>query len=186
MSGLETDRAYSYSAGAINDDKLWRIFTCAQKLANSQLNLPHGTKQKRPMKKLKMHKAWQRWKRQPVRMWKMKKRKSGVWLCLHYAYRISTATLGIFINLCPLQWQSYARQIMSSQHTGQWWVTWTLRLVQGCYDWYSEVRRSPLSSTRCPPINGQYTSQLSCCCTSIPCFGCYVLHKGSMTSFLNK
>jgi len=31
----------------------WRIFTCAQKLANSQLNLPHGTKQKRLMKKLK-------------------------------------------------------------------------------------------------------------------------------------
>jgi len=32
----------------------WRIFTCAQKLANSQLNLPHGTKQKRLMKKLKI------------------------------------------------------------------------------------------------------------------------------------
>jgi len=29
------------------------ILTCAQKLANSQLNLPHGTKQKRVMKKLK-------------------------------------------------------------------------------------------------------------------------------------
>ena len=32
----------------------WRIFTCAQKLANSHLNLPHGTKQKRLMKKLKI------------------------------------------------------------------------------------------------------------------------------------
>ena len=32
----------------------WRIFTCAQKLANSQLNLPLGTKQKRLMKKLKI------------------------------------------------------------------------------------------------------------------------------------
>jgi len=32
----------------------WRIFTCAQKLANSQLNLPHGTKQKRLTKKLKI------------------------------------------------------------------------------------------------------------------------------------
>ena len=29
------------------NDKRWRIFTCAQKLANSQLNLPHGTKQKK-------------------------------------------------------------------------------------------------------------------------------------------
>jgi len=32
----------------------WRMFTCAQKLANSQLNLPHRTKQKRLMKKLKI------------------------------------------------------------------------------------------------------------------------------------
>jgi len=32
----------------------WRIFTCPQKLANSQLNLPHGTKQKRLTKKLKI------------------------------------------------------------------------------------------------------------------------------------
>ena len=32
----------------------WRIFTCTQKIANSQLNLPHGTKQKRQMKKLKI------------------------------------------------------------------------------------------------------------------------------------
>jgi len=39
--------------GTIND-KRWRIFTCAQKLAYSQLNLPHGTKQKRLMKKLKI------------------------------------------------------------------------------------------------------------------------------------
>jgi len=31
----------------------WRIFTCIEKLANSHLNLPHGTKQKRLMKKLK-------------------------------------------------------------------------------------------------------------------------------------
>jgi len=30
------------------------IFTCAQKLTYSQLNLPHGTKQKRIMKKLKI------------------------------------------------------------------------------------------------------------------------------------
>jgi len=29
------------------------ILTCAQKLTSSQLNLPHGTKQKRIMKKLK-------------------------------------------------------------------------------------------------------------------------------------
>jgi len=29
------------------NDKRWRIFRCAQKLANSQLNLPHGTKQKK-------------------------------------------------------------------------------------------------------------------------------------------
>ena len=34
--------------------KLWRIFTCTQRLANSQLNLPHGTKQKRLMKILKI------------------------------------------------------------------------------------------------------------------------------------
>jgi len=37
----------------INDKRL-RIFTSAQKLANSQLNLPHGTKQKRLMNKLKL------------------------------------------------------------------------------------------------------------------------------------
>jgi len=36
------------------NDKQWRIFTCAQKLSYSQLNLPHGTKQKRLMKKLKI------------------------------------------------------------------------------------------------------------------------------------
>ena len=29
----------------------YAIFTCAQKLINSQLNLPHGTKQNRVMKK---------------------------------------------------------------------------------------------------------------------------------------
>ena len=35
------------------------IFTCAQKLANSQLNLPHGTKanEERVMKKLKTKKT---------------------------------------------------------------------------------------------------------------------------------
>ena len=32
----------------------WGIFTCAQKLAYSHLNLRHGTKQKRVMKKLKI------------------------------------------------------------------------------------------------------------------------------------
>jgi len=32
------------------------ILTCAQKLTSSQLNLPHGTKQKRIMKKLKTKK----------------------------------------------------------------------------------------------------------------------------------
>jgi len=31
----------------------WPILTCAQKLTSSQLSLPHGTKQKRIMKKLK-------------------------------------------------------------------------------------------------------------------------------------
>ena len=31
----------------------WTILTCAQKLTISQINLPHGTKQKRVMKKLK-------------------------------------------------------------------------------------------------------------------------------------
>jgi len=31
----------------------WTILTCAQKLTSSQLSLPHGTKQKRIMKKLK-------------------------------------------------------------------------------------------------------------------------------------
>ena len=31
----------------------WTILTCAQKLTRSQLSLPHGTKQKRIMKKLK-------------------------------------------------------------------------------------------------------------------------------------
>ena len=31
----------------------WTILTCAQKLTSSQLNLPHGTEQKRIMKKLK-------------------------------------------------------------------------------------------------------------------------------------
>jgi len=30
------------------------IFMCAEKLTYSQLNLPHGTKQKRTMKKLKI------------------------------------------------------------------------------------------------------------------------------------
>jgi len=35
-------------------EKRWRMFTCTQKLAYSQLNLPHGTKQKRLMKKLKI------------------------------------------------------------------------------------------------------------------------------------
>jgi len=36
------------------NDKRWRIFTCDQKLAYSQLNLSHGTKQKTLMKKLKI------------------------------------------------------------------------------------------------------------------------------------
>jgi len=31
----------------------YTVFECAQKLTNSQLNLSHGTKQKRVMKKLK-------------------------------------------------------------------------------------------------------------------------------------
>ena len=31
----------------------WTILTCAQKLTRSQLSLPHGTKQKRIMKKQK-------------------------------------------------------------------------------------------------------------------------------------
>jgi len=31
----------------------WTILTCAQKLTSSQLSLPHGTKQKRIMNKLK-------------------------------------------------------------------------------------------------------------------------------------
>jgi len=35
------------------DDMIWTILTCAQKLTRSQLSLPHGTKQKRIMKKLK-------------------------------------------------------------------------------------------------------------------------------------
>jgi len=34
----------------------WTTFTCAQKLTNSQLNLPRGIKQKRVMKKLKTKK----------------------------------------------------------------------------------------------------------------------------------
>jgi len=34
-------------------DTWWTILTCAQKLTRSQLSLPHGTKQKRIMKKLK-------------------------------------------------------------------------------------------------------------------------------------
>jgi len=38
----------------IRYDKMEDIFTCAQKLANSQLNLQHGTKQKRLMKKMKI------------------------------------------------------------------------------------------------------------------------------------
>jgi len=33
------------------------ILTCAQKLTSSQLNLPHGTEQKRIMKKLKPKKT---------------------------------------------------------------------------------------------------------------------------------
>jgi len=41
----------------------YSIFMCAQKLTNSQLNLPHGTKQKRVMKKLKTKKqdAQKKW-----------------------------------------------------------------------------------------------------------------------------
>jgi len=35
----------------------WTILMCAQKLTNSQLNLPHGTEQKRIMKKLKPKKT---------------------------------------------------------------------------------------------------------------------------------
>jgi len=31
----------------------WTILTCAQKLTSSRLSLPHGTKEKRIMKKLK-------------------------------------------------------------------------------------------------------------------------------------
>ena len=42
------------SAGA-SDTIRYIIFTCAQKMTNSQLNLPHGTKQK-VMKKLKTNK----------------------------------------------------------------------------------------------------------------------------------
>ena len=36
-----------------NDTIRWTILTCAQKLTSSQLSLPHGTKQKRIMKKPK-------------------------------------------------------------------------------------------------------------------------------------
>jgi len=35
-------------------DTIQRLFTCLQKLTYSQLNLLHGTKQKRIMKKLKI------------------------------------------------------------------------------------------------------------------------------------
>jgi len=35
----------------------WTILTCAQKLTSSQLNLPHGTKQKRIVKKVKTNKS---------------------------------------------------------------------------------------------------------------------------------
>jgi len=34
----------------------YTTFTCAKKLMNSQLNVPHGTKQKRVMKELKTKK----------------------------------------------------------------------------------------------------------------------------------
>ena len=41
---------------SIHDMIWWTILTCAQKLTRSQLSLPHGTKPKRIMKKLKTYK----------------------------------------------------------------------------------------------------------------------------------
>ena len=45
------------------------ILTCAQKLTSSQLNLPHGTEQKRIMKKLKPKKR--RCSEETVRLWSL-------------------------------------------------------------------------------------------------------------------
>jgi len=50
------------------DTTRWSILTCAQKLTCSQLNLPHGTKQKRIMKKLKTN-IKQRCSEETVRSW---------------------------------------------------------------------------------------------------------------------
>jgi len=40
------------------DGLYWSILTCDKKLASSQLNLPHGTKQKRVTKKLQTTRMW--------------------------------------------------------------------------------------------------------------------------------
>ena len=55
--------------GKTINDKRWRIFMCAQKLANSQLNLPHGTKQKRLMKKLKIKTEMLRRNGPVIKLW---------------------------------------------------------------------------------------------------------------------
>jgi len=62
------------------NDKWWRIFTCAQKLANSQLNLPHGTKQKRLMKKLKIKTEMLRRNGPVIKPWSQSWRRKGVYM----------------------------------------------------------------------------------------------------------
>ena len=65
---------------AVNvNDKRWRIFTCAQKLAHSQLNLPHGTKQKRLMKKLKIKTEMLRRNVPVIKPWSQSRGREGVY-----------------------------------------------------------------------------------------------------------
>jgi len=55
------------------------IFTCAQKLTYSQLNLPHGTKQKRIMKKLKIKTEMLRRNGPVIKPWSQSWGRKGVY-----------------------------------------------------------------------------------------------------------
>jgi len=55
------------------------IFTCAQKLTYSQLNLPHGTKQKRIMKKRKIKTEMLRRNGPVIKPWSQSRGREGVY-----------------------------------------------------------------------------------------------------------
>jgi len=60
------------------NDKRWSIFTCAEKLAYSELNLPQGTKQKRLMK-LKIKTQMLRRNGSVIKPWRQSWGRNGVY-----------------------------------------------------------------------------------------------------------